>query len=123
LQWLAGSSQGKRSLIAPGVGDFTNADVTIDHVGSIDNAATVISRLHRDQKRLVFCDSRSEIESLGRKLRQLGVNTYFSHSSLSREERANAETAFSTGRDCVIISTSTLELRIDIGDMDPVIQL
>ena len=123
LQWLTGSSQGKRSLIAPDTADFTNADVTIDHVASIDNAAVVISRLYRDQKRLVFCDSRSEVESLGRKLRQLGVNTYLSHSSLGREERANAEAAFSTGRDCVIVSTSTLELGIDIGDLDRVIQI
>ncbi len=123
LQWLAGSSHGKRLVIAPDAADFTNADVTIDHVGSIDNAAIVISRLHRDQKRLVFCDSRSEVESLGRKLRQLGVDTYLSHSSLSREERARAEAAFSTGRECVIVSTSTLELGIDIGDLDRVIQI
>lgn len=122
LQWLAGSSQRKRSLIAPDTSAFTKAEVTIDHVASIDNAAIVISRLHRDEKRLVFCDSRSEVESLGRKLRQLGVNTYLSHSSLSREERTRAETAFSTGRDCVIVSTSTMELGIDIGDLDHVIQ-
>jgi len=123
LQWLAGSSQGKRTLIAPDMADSTKADVTIDHVESIDNAAIVISRLHRDQKRLVFCDSRSEVELLGSKLRQLGVNTYLSHSSLGREERANAEAAFSTGRACVIVSTSTLELGIDIGDLDRVIQI
>jgi ATP-dependent Lhr-like helicase len=77
LRWLAGSSQGKRRVIAPDIGDFANAEVTIDHVRSLDNAAVVISRLYRDQKRLIFSDSRSEVESLAHKLRQLGVNTYF----------------------------------------------
>lgn len=42
----------------------TEADVTIDHVGNLENAATVISRLHRGEKRLVFCDSRSSAEQL-----------------------------------------------------------
>ena len=31
---------------------------------SLENAATVIARLHRGQKRLVFCDSRSSAEQL-----------------------------------------------------------
>lgn len=47
----------------------TDADVTIDHVGSLENAATVISRLHRGEKRLVFCDSRSSAEQLSSMLR------------------------------------------------------
>ena len=118
MEWLAGSSAGIRRVIAPETGDFGSADVTIDHVGSLENAAIVISRLHHGEKRLVFCDSRSEVESLGRKLRQLGIDTYLSHSSLSLPERTKAETAFATGNDCVIVSTSTLELGIDVGDLD-----
>lgn len=48
---------------------------------------------------------------------------YVSHSSLSVDERRRAETAFAEARDCVIVSTSTLELGIDVGDLDRVIQL
>ena len=49
--------------------------------------------------------------------------TFLSHASLSVDERRRAESAFAEARDCVIVSTSTLELGIDVGDLDRVIQL
>jgi ATP-dependent helicase Lhr and Lhr-like helicase len=101
----------------------TDADVTIDHVSSLENAATVISRLHRGQKRLVFCDSRSSAEQLSSMLRAHEVRTFLSHASLSATERRQAEAAFSEEKDCVIVATSTLELGIDVGDLDKVIQI
>jgi ATP-dependent Lhr-like helicase len=101
----------------------TDADVTMDHVGSLDNAATVIARLHRGEKRLVFCDSRSRAEQLSSSLRTHSVRTFVSHASLSLSERRQAEAAFAEERDCVIVATSTLELGIDVGDLDRVVQI
>jgi ATP-dependent helicase Lhr and Lhr-like helicase len=101
----------------------TDADVTIDHVESLENAATVISRLYRGEKRLVFCDSRSGAEELSSLLRGHNVRTFVSHASLSVSERRQAEAAFSEERDCAIVATSTLELGIDVGDLDRVIQV
>ncbi len=101
----------------------TDADVTVDFVGSLTNAATVIARLHRGSKRLVFCDSRSSAEQLTSLLRAQGVRTFLSHASLSHSERKLAETAFAEEKDCVIVATSTLELGIDVGDLDHVIQI
>jgi ATP-dependent Lhr-like helicase len=46
-----------------------------------------------------------------------------SHSSLSADERRQAEQAFVEARDCVIVSTSTLELGVDVGDLDRVLQV
>ena len=46
-----------------------------------------------------------------------------SHASLSFDERRRAEAAFAEEPDCVIVSTSTLELGIDVGDLDRVIQV
>ncbi len=46
-----------------------------------------------------------------------------SHSSLSADHRRQAEQAFSEGENCVIVATSTLELGIDVGDLDRVIQI
>lgn len=100
-----------------------DADVTIDYVGTLENAATVITRLHRGAKRLVFCDSRARVEELASSLRNLGVRTFVSHSSLSLSERRQAEQAFGEDNDCVIVATSTLELGIDVGDLDYVIQI
>lgn len=123
LGWLAGAHAGPRRVIAPPAEGVATADVTLDYVGDIDNAATVISRLHRGEKRLVFCDSRSRVEELAASLRRREVETYVSHSSLGRDERRRAEMAFAQGSDCVIASTSTLELGVDVGDLDRVIQI
>ena len=98
-------------------------DIELDYVGSVSNAATVIASLHRGEKRLVFCDSRQLVEELGAALRERGVTTFLSHASLPLDERRRAEQAFAEARDCVIVATSTLELGIDVGDLDRVIQV
>ena len=124
LTWLAGHCEGGRQVVQPSApGATARTDVQLDYVGTLQNAALVISRLHRGEKRLVFCDSRSRVEELGNELRQLGVSVFLSHSSLSAEERRTSEKAFSEAQDCVIVSTSTLELGIDVGDLDRVIQI
>lgn len=120
LDWFAGP--GKRQVVGSS-SVSTDADLTIDHVGSIATAATVISRLHRGTKRLVFCDSRSRVEELAVALRRLSTRTFVSHASLSVSERKLAETAFAEEHDCVIVATSRLELGIDVGDLDYVIQI
>lgn len=128
LTWLQGSSAGRRSatVVAPVPADNVGippGDVTLDHVGSLSNAAKVISMLHLGEKRLVFCESRREVEELANALRVRDVTTFVSHSSLSIDERHRAEQAFAEARDCVIVSTSTLELGIDVGDLDRIIQI
>lgn len=102
---------------------IADGEVTADHVGSVRNAITVISRLHRGERRLVFADSRSRVEEVAAGLRQAGVRTFVSHASLSLDERRQAEAAFAAEPDCVIVATSTLELGLDVGDLDRVIQI
>lgn len=126
LEWLQGSGRGTRTatVVAPQIGGpAAEADIELDYVGSVDNAATVLAALHRGEKRLVFCDSRALVEKLGTALRERGVTTFLSHASLSVDERRQAEAAFAEARDCVIVSTSTLELGIDVGDLDRVVQI
>lgn len=120
LTWFAPA--GGRTVVGS-ASVSTEADVTIDHVASLENAATVISRLHRGEKRLVFCDSRSGAEQLSSMLRAREIRTFISHASLSLSERMQAEAAFTEEKDCVIVATSTLELGVDVGDLDRVIQI
>ena len=120
LEWFA---SGVSREIVGSSSVSTDADVMVDHVGSLENAAIVISRLHRGEKRLVFCDSRSKVEQLAVLLRGYGTRTFVSHASLSASERKLAETAFAEEKDCVIVATSTLELGIDVGDLDRVLQI
>jgi ATP-dependent Lhr-like helicase len=123
LDWLAGTCGGPRQVCLPPEATTAAAEVRLDHVGSLHNAAVVISRLHRGEKRLVFVDSRSRAEQLGRELRSLEVTTFVTHSSLSQDERRRAEEAFASRDDCVIVATSVLELGVDVGDLHRVIQI
>jgi ATP-dependent Lhr-like helicase len=110
-------------VVQPAADGPTAAELKIDFVGSLPNAAQVISQLHRGEKRLVFVDSRQRAEMLGNELRRLEVQTFVSHSALGYDERRQAEKAFAEAQDCVIVATSTLELGIDVGDLDRVIQI
>lgn len=125
LAWLQGPAKKDRqaTVVAPSTGHAAQPELELDYVGSVPNAATVISALHRGEKRLVFADSRRTVEALAVALRARGTTTFVSHSSLSVDERRQAEKAFAEARDCVIVSTSTLELGIDVGDLDRVLQV
>lgn len=123
LDWLVCGGAGRREVVMVGAGEPGELDLTADWVASEGNAANVISSLHRGEKRLVFADSRARVESLAAGLRAKGTTVFVSHSSLSRDDRRQAERAFSETRDCVIVATPTLELGIDVGDLDRVIQI
>lgn len=134
LGWLQGAGRDQRPAVVVAPPTLSAAtgpdlvtpppgDVELDFVGSLANAARVIAALHAGEKRLVFCESRQAVEELGALLRARDITTFLSHASLSTDERRRAEQAFSEARDCVIVSTSTLELGIDVGDLDRVIQI
>lgn len=125
LGWLQGpGGLGRTALVvAPPAPPGPPAALELDYVGTLDNAATVVAALHSGEKRLVFADSRRTVESLAVGLRARSTTTFVSHSSLGVDERRQAERAFSEARDCVIVSTSTLELGIDVGDLDRVLQI
>lgn len=123
LAWLTPGATGRRVVVAPPAGPRATPEVAIDYVGTLDNAATVIAGLHHGEKRLVFVDSRSRAERLTSELRAKDVTTFVTHASLSQEQRRQAEHAFAEGSDCVIVATSALELGIDVGDLDRVIQI
>ncbi len=123
VDWLAGHCGGERTVVVGKSAGTVATDVQLDFVGNLENAATIIARLYQNEKRLVFCDSRSRVERLASLLAEQGVEAFVSHSSLSAMQRREAENAFARGNSCVILSTSTLELGIDVGDLDRVIQI
>ncbi|MFW6031434.1 MAG: DEAD/DEAH box helicase [Myxococcota bacterium] len=122
LRWVQGSSERGARVVDPG-GTKEPPELSLDYVGSLPNAAHVIKALHPGRKRLVFVDSRRQAEELGKLLNQVDVTTFVTHGSLSATERRDAERAFHEGQDCVIVSTSALELGIDVGDLDHVLQI
>lgn len=71
---------------------------------------------------LIFVNSRTNAEMLGHKFGQLTTNIAVHHGSLSKEERRRIEDEFKEKILKGIVCTSTLELGIDIGHVDLVIQ-
>ncbi|MDZ7751413.1 MAG: DEAD/DEAH box helicase [Gammaproteobacteria bacterium] len=122
LQWFtAGNDPGV--VIQPPTETSSPPEIKVDYVENLENAAQVIASLHSGEKRLVFCDSRARVEELAYLLRERQIEAHASHSSLSAEARQLAERAFAESSNCVIVATSTLELGIDVGDLDRVIQV
>jgi ATP-dependent helicase Lhr and Lhr-like helicase len=122
LRWIGGRSQREGVVVSPPRPPGAPT-IALDYVGSPAGAARIITELHRGRKRLVFVDSRSGVENMGRLLRLEGVSSHVTHGSLAVGERAEAERAFQEGTNCVIVATSALELGIDVGDLDHVLQI
>jgi len=96
MAWLTRNRGG--TIVGSGAGPPTG-EVLADYVGSVDNAVSVLARVHRGERRLVFADSRARVEELASGLRGAGVRTFVSHGSLSAEERRQAEAAFAAEPD------------------------
>jgi ATP-dependent Lhr-like helicase len=121
LEWLCGSSKRDGLVVDPpkvpskrAVGVLLREDVT-----SIAQEAGVVAR---GKKSLLFCQSRAVTEGVAQRLRGQGTDVFVHHSSVSLEERQAAEDRFHHGKDACIVCTSTLELGIDVGDLDLVLQ-
>src|SRR5439155_5594030 len=78
----------------------------------------------RRTKALLFANSRRECDRLASELRNatgFRDHIYVHHSSLSKEIRLEVERAFQEAATALCIATSTLELGIDVGDIDVVL--
>ncbi len=80
-------------------------------------------RIVSGRKALVFVNSRGEAEKCMKAVAGRIRNLHIHHSSLATATRKTAEDAFHSDSGACIICTSTLELGIDIGDLDVVVQV
>jgi ATP-dependent Lhr-like helicase len=108
----------------------TPTQTDYEQAGKLETSPEAAARIRRltelidtHKSTLVFVNSRTIAEMLGHKFSQLGrTDIAVHHGSLSREERVSIEDDFKAGKLKAIICTSTLELGIDIGNVDLVIQ-
>jgi len=78
--------------------------------------------IHDHRKILLFANSRNECDWLYWKLHgRLGIETFLHYSTLDKKYRENVEHRFEKATKALCIATSTLELGIDIGDVDAVV--
>ena len=91
---------------------------------SVARLRRIIELIAGHQSTLVFTNTRSFAEVLGSKMQALNPPYEFDvhHGSLSKDVRLAAEDRLKKGTSRAIVATSSLELGIDIGQADLVIQ-
>ncbi|CAN5430128.1 ligase-associated DNA damage response DEXH box helicase [soil metagenome] len=89
-------------------------------------AKQVMEEIARRRTTLVFCNTRSLAELIFQDLwahndENLGIGIH--HGSLSREARRKVESAMAAGKLRALVATASLDLGVDWGDVDCVIQM
>ncbi|MEM2200418.1 MAG: DEAD/DEAH box helicase [Ignisphaera sp.] len=101
--------------------EYKNGVFDVEHV--YNDVCREISSYEYGKQILVFANTRTSAEELGFNLTKcLGRNIALHHGSLSRDIREVVEAMFKSGDTQVVVATSSLELGIDIGGVDLVIQ-
>lgn len=82
-----------------------------------------INEILKNKKTLIFANSRYSVERIQYVLNDLGYKDIFvHHGSIEKEEREYIESSFKNGKLRGVVATKSLELGIDIGDIEQVIQ-
>ncbi|MCW3834545.1 ligase-associated DNA damage response DEXH box helicase [Sphingomonas canadensis] len=86
----------------------------------------VMAEIERHRTTIVFCNTRGLAELILQQLWKVNVNGLpiaVHHGSLSLEARRRAEQAMADGRLRALVATASLDLGVDWGDVDCVIQM
>ena len=89
---------------------------TASHVRFIDD------RIGDHDSVLVFVNTRQTAEALGSRFKELGTTLGVHHGSLSKAARIDVEDRFKSGELDALLCTSSMELGIDVGRVDHVVQ-
>ena len=82
-----------------------------------------VIKKYKDSKILIFGNSKNDVETIHFRLKnELKLkNVFIHHGSIGKEIREENEKRFKAVKTGIMVSTNTLELGIDIGDLDIVI--
>ena len=120
--WMQGSSKRESIVINPPK-QAGQKLIEIKMVKRDEDLGMEVCKRIFGKKALFFSNSRSAAEGLKKEIEGKGIDTFVHHSSIDKRFREIAEEKFKIGTNNCIIATNTLELGIDIGDLDIVLQL
>ena len=132
LEWLSGDRGHNQTLVDPAATGAPKQPKLLE-VHPVDKEVEPCSRLAAalmkdSAKSLMFVDSRRQAEAVQAQLCNFGIEARSHHSSLSQEAREKTEEIFRSSqararKPQAIVCTSTLELGLDVGDIEKVFQL
>ncbi|MBS7646126.1 MAG: DEAD/DEAH box helicase [Candidatus Bathyarchaeia archaeon] len=111
-------------FLRPTPQDASEAEALGVPPSSIARARRIMELVSRHGSTLIFTNTREHAEALGSLLHALkpDLPVKVHHGSLSREIREDVEAGFQRGEVKAIVCTSSLELGIDVGSVDLVVQ-
>lgn len=119
LEWFSAPDRKKTLVSVPAPPSKKHFTFILER--NFHAAAEKTAEAVKGKKSLIFVDSRNFAERLYQPLSELLPQVYLHHSAVSSSERKEAETAFSSDGGTCVICTSTMELGIDIGNLDLVV--
>jgi len=124
LHLLSGESYKSTAVL-----DHTKKEYDISNMyikGDLFEIAKIILKKIKETNKatLLFTNTRVEAEAIGSilKAKEPEFPIEIHHGSLSREAREDAETRLRSGQPILVVCTSSLELGLDIGSIDNVMQ-
>jgi ATP-dependent Lhr-like helicase len=110
--------------VTPSRDDYDEAERFGIPPASVSRAKRIVQLILDHASTLVFTNTREHAEALGSQIRAIFGNLPIRvhHGSLSREIREEVEKSFQAGDLKAVVCTSSLELGIDVGEADFVIQ-
>lgn len=122
LDFLCSNDSSLKKVVVSENGQIKRDIRIIEAEDQISLEKVIQMQLQADSKKkfLVFAHSKSKVESFANALSEMDIKVEVHHASVGKEIRQTVESSFKKSKIQVVIATSTLELGIDIGDIDQV---
>ncbi|MEF8913070.1 DEAD/DEAH box helicase [Natronomonas sp.] len=102
--------------------DHTIASELMTEAAIASHVRVIDELVSEHESTLVFVNTRQTAEGLGSRLKAYGTDIGIHHGSLSKSARIEVEDRFKAGEIEALMCTSSMELGIDVGSIDHVVQ-